>query len=789
MPKVKTRRRTPYTSRPFLGTPRRYCFSLENLVTYHFAVAAITEAGEGSLSNVETAKPKEADRAPGAPVQTAAVPRMDEVEVRWTAPVDTGIEDGQPGGITGYKIYYEQGVHPTKASSSELITDGSALTGIVSLSNGGDYYFAVAAVTASGEGALSNVVDPDRPPGRLGRPSAVPGDGRVRVTWAAPADTGIHAGSKADITGYRVYYAEAADGLDNAAPQEVADPAQRSLEISSLTNGDTYVFAVTATNGWGEGPRSDVKEATPSDGAVSDQPPDVPANVRVTAGDGALTVTWTDPADTGIFNGVKADITEFKVYYSENTIDGNTDLSQLLSKSFASLDQARSVEVSGLTNDTTYHLALVTVTEAGNSPLLIEQGTPKSPDTPAEAPSGVAAVFSFASDGRRSVRVEWTAPIDTGTVDGGVGTITGYRIYYTAGTPPTKGFTLGPVDVAGDVTGGNVFGLSTGSTYYFAVATVTGAGVGDLSPHVEVSPLESRAPGVPKQLDPQVLGPTDVKVAWETPADSGLEDGQAGVLTGYEVYYRERGGETLTKDNSAGSQSVADGGANSADVGGLKANTDYDFAVAAVNAVGEGSLSQIKTVRTALTDIKDTNFSITADDKIVTVVTADSHSVTIGGSLTAGTDYTLSIAKDTGTTPGAISIGSNGAITITNAIALADAGTYTVTATGRGELHRHQKSHLHPDGELRQPRNLRLYRPDGRREGRRSCQRGRPYPDGRYNQLRYEWRNNNLCDNPPHRKFWSLRRCIGNRKYQCLRWDSYDYRCHGYTDGCNPGKL
>ena len=670
----------------FFGNTETVLFSLENLVTYHLAVAAITEAGEGPLSNVETAEPKEANRAPGAPVQTAAVLGMNEVKVRWTAPVDTGIKDGRPGRITGYKIYYEQGVHPTKASLSELITDGSALTGIVSLSNGGDYYFAVAAVTASGEGALSNVVDPDRPPGRLGSPSVVPGDGRVRITWAVPVDTGIHAGSKADITGYRVYYAEAADGLDNAVPREVADFAQRdevSLEISFLTNGVAYVFAVAATNGWGEGPRSDVKEATPSDGAVSNQPPDVPANVRVTAGDGALTVTWTDPADTGIFNGVKADITEFKVYYSENTIDGNTDLSQLLSKSFTSLDQGRSVEVSGLSNGRTYHLALVTVTEAGNSPLLIEQGTPKSPDTPAEAPSGVAAVFSFASDGRRSVRVEWTAPDDTGTVDGGVGTITGYRIYYALGAPPTKEFTLGPVDVAGDVTGGNVFGLSTGSTYYFAVATVTGAGVGDLSPHVEVSPLERRAPGAPKQLDPQVLGPTDVKVAWETPADSGLEDGQAVVLTGYEVYYRERGGETLTKDNSAGSQSVADGGANSADVGGLKANTDYDFAVAAVNAVGEGSLSQIKTVRTAdLTDIKDTNFSITADDKIVTVVTADSHSVTIGGSLTAGTDYTLSISG--GTTVGAVTIDAAGNITITNAIALADAGTYTVTATGRG---------------------------------------------------------------------------------------------------------
>ena len=85
--------------------------------------------------------------------------------------------------------------------------------------------------------------------------------------------------------------------------------------------------------------------------------------------------------------------------------------------------------------------------------------------------------------------------------------------------------------------------------------------------------------------------------------------------------------------------------------------------------------------------------------------------------------------------------------------------------------------------------NLRLYRPDGRREGKRSCQRWKPYPDGRYNQLRYEWRNNSLCDNPPHREFWSLRQCIWNRQCKCLRWDSYNYRCRGYTDGCNPGKL
>ena len=72
-------------------------------------------------------------------------------------------------------------------------------------------------------------------------------------------------------------------------------------------------------------------------------------------------------------------------------------------------------------------------------------------------------------------------------------------------------------------------------------------------------------------------------------------------------------------------------------------------------------------------------------DTTVTSGTSGSHggTVTFTG-LTAGTDYTLSIAKNTGTTPGAITIGSGGTITITTAIALADAGTYTVTATGQG---------------------------------------------------------------------------------------------------------
>ena len=155
---------------------------------------------------------------------------------------------------------------------------------------------------------------------------------------------------------------------------------------------------------------------------------------------------------------------------------------------------------------------------------------------------------------------------------------------------------------------------------------------------------------------------------------------------------------TLTYGDTGVSVSAAVTVENNADTGVTysSSNTNVVTVDSNGNLTTAGAGTAIITATSAFDTTKTATQSLTVDraalsgmvafaDTTATSGTGGSHggTVTFTG-LTAGTDYTLSIAKDTGTTPGAISIGSGGAITITNAIALADAGTYTVTATGRG---------------------------------------------------------------------------------------------------------
>ena len=73
--------------------------------------------------------------------------------------------------------------------------------------------------------------------------SAVAGDGSATVTWDAPADNG------AAISAYTVTHIPG-HGSD------LVPGSQRSLHLSSLTNGTPYTFTVHATNSAGDGPES-----------------------------------------------------------------------------------------------------------------------------------------------------------------------------------------------------------------------------------------------------------------------------------------------------------------------------------------------------------------------------------------------------------------------------------------------------------------------------------------------------------------------------------------------------
>src|SRR5439155_5462375 len=96
---------------------------------------------------------------------------------------------------------------------------------------------------------------PPAPPRAPQGLAATAGDATVTLTWSAPNSNG---GSP--ITNYRIYRGTSSTG------ETLLATIGNVLTYSdtSVTNGVTYYYQVSAVNGAGEGPRSNEASATPS---------------------------------------------------------------------------------------------------------------------------------------------------------------------------------------------------------------------------------------------------------------------------------------------------------------------------------------------------------------------------------------------------------------------------------------------------------------------------------------------------------------------------------------------
>jgi predicted phage tail protein len=252
---------------------------LVNGTPYYFRVTAVNGVGEGPASSEVLATPV---TVPGAPAGLTATPSNSRVTLSWAAPASDG-----GSAVTGYIIY--QGTSPGGETGTQV--NGSPVTAtsytVAGLTNGTTYYFKAIAVNAVGLSPLSGEASATLPP--IVTPSttpassattptgtaaasastsapafaaptgltATPDNAQVRLSWSAPASDG---GSP--VISYKVYVATAPGVPGSAA---VISTKGTGATVTSLANGTTYYFMVTAVNAAGnESPFSTGVSAEPA---------------------------------------------------------------------------------------------------------------------------------------------------------------------------------------------------------------------------------------------------------------------------------------------------------------------------------------------------------------------------------------------------------------------------------------------------------------------------------------------------------------------------------------------
>lgn len=183
---------------------------------------------------------------------------------------------------------------------------------------------------------------------------------------------------------------------------------------------------------------------------------------------------------------------------------------------------------------------------------------PLPPDTtPPPAPTGLSAV-----PGEGEVELSWDAVGED---------VVGYRVFQASSADGP--WTMVSEDIVPG-TSTTVGGLTSGTTYWFAVTALDEAGnSSERSAPVDAALADDTAPAVPQNLSAR---PQDgaADLSWDAVADADLAGYQVYVATGPDGPWAEHG------DRVTGT---------SATVGGLTNGTEYWFSVAAVDARGNTS--------------------------------------------------------------------------------------------------------------------------------------------------------------------------------------------------------
>ena len=282
--------------------------------------------------------------------------------------------------------------------------------------------------------------------------------------------------------------------------------------------------------------------------------PDAPSAPTLTVGETWIEATWTAPADND------SAITGYDVHYREtggNWTDANHS------------GTATTMRITGLTADTAYQVRVRASNAEGEGDW--SPAASARTDAAAEAPDAPAA--PSLTVGETWIEASWTAPADNGSA------ITDYDVHYRE-----TGGNWQDANHTGTGTTKRITGLTADTAYQVRVRASNAEGTGDWSAAASArTEAAAEAPDAPS-APTLTAGETWIEATWTAPGDNGS------AITGYDVHYRETGGNWQDANHS--------GTGTTKRIDGLTADTAYQVRVRASNAEGTGDWSPAASGRT-----------------------------------------------------------------------------------------------------------------------------------------------------------------------------------------------
>ena len=396
---------------------------------------------------ITTATPVPAPAAPGNLVVTAA--STSQINLTWT---DNSTNE------SGFKIE-----RSTDGSTfTPLATTGAGTTGYsdTGLSASTTRYYRVYAYNTGGNSAASNTASattlaliPAAPTGL----QATAGNAQVTLSWSAVIGAADYNVKRAAISG----------GPYTAIASVVTTTGYTD---TSVTNGISYFYVVTAVNVSGESADSSQAVATPQ------LPPAAPTNLTATAtSTSQINLTWTDNSTNE---------SGFKIERSSDS----TTFSQIATPEAGTI----SYNDTSVAASTTRYYRIYAYNVGGNSTASnTANATTLTP--PPAAPAGLQAIA-----GNAQVTLSWSAVPGAASYNVKRATVSAGPYTTIAGSVTTTGYTDA--------------GVTNGTTFYYVIAAVNPGGESANSTEVATTPQSP--PAAPTNLTATVASASQINLTW-----------------------------------------------------------------------------------------------------------------------------------------------------------------------------------------------------------------------------------------------------------------------------------